>query len=190
MNMEPNQESRERRAKLESLRIDHQPGPLVHGPGDNAEILVHSFYDRRVCRRFRSQLLGSGISSTTREDRVKIHVYVGMRDRETAFDVLAELLKSYPDKRPTGLRRHYDVTIAATLLGITVGFISLWTWEPPRMRIVACLAYAISAFLMGFVVDRCRRNYLHFGQLQFSMKEILGFTGVVALLLALWSFLI
>lgn len=180
--------ARDRRQTLESLRSTTSVGPLIHGLNETEQILIAEFYNRRICQRFQNTLCAHGISSSTKSNRIKVLVYVRNADRRQAFELLDEHHHAHPDKRPVGMRRDLDATLLCTLLSILGGISVLGVWQNNTIRVVAWIGCIVSGFCVGYVFDRGRRNYLYFGQLQFSVTEILVLTAVVAALIAFWNY--
>ena len=183
-----NKSARDRRQTLESLRSTTSVGPLIHGLNATGQLLIAEFYNRRICQRFRNTLCAHGISSSTKSNRIKVLVYVRNADRQQAFELLDEQHHAHPDKRPVGIRRDLDATLLCTLLGMLGGISVLGVWQNNTIRAVAWIGCIVSGLCVGAVCDRGRRNYLYFGQLQFSVREILLLTTVSAALIAFWSY--
>ena len=180
--------ARYRRKTLESLRSDKYVGPHIAGLHEAEPILIAEFYSRRICRRFQNTLSAHGIWSSTKSNRIKVLVYVRNADRRQAFELLDEHNNAHPDIRPVGIRRDLDATFLCALASILAGISVLGVWQNNTIRVVAWIGCAVSGLCVGYVIDRSRRNYVFYGQLQFSVTEILALTAVIAVLIAYWSF--
>ena len=118
----------------------------------------------------------------------KVLVYVRHADRRQSFKLLDEHKNAHPDIRPVGIRRDFDATFLCTLVSILGGISVLGVWQNNTIRVVAWIGCVVSGLCVGYGLDRTRRKYVYYGQFQFSVKEMLTVTAVVAVLIAFWSY--
>jgi hypothetical protein len=179
----PEYDSKEnlRREILEGFQTANATKRSGDGIQDSDHILLGRFSDYLFCQRLRAQLSSAGIQSNTSSDRTQVSVFVPHRNRETAFGILAEHKLQHPEARPTGAHRDYDITFLIAGLSFVPTVILVLSGRP-----LTALAFWVSGVSAGFIFDRCQRNRRWYGSYQFTLKEVLAFTGIIALLIALW----
>lgn len=183
---------RDYRAALDRLRArePHESGGLADGLGDDDPMIIASFQNPYVCRRFRRELSAVGVPSTKVQQRGKTAVEVKFQHRQTAWEVLARQRVEYPDQPGKRTRRAFDFTLLMGLLASFVGLAGISLSPNVSARVAIWFACVASGLVLGYLVDRFQRSSRYQGRFQVGIRDFLLLTIAVAGLLCLWNLVV
>jgi hypothetical protein len=172
---------------LESLQCGAPAcGPLNDGLRGYDRILLATFANPYVLRRFRRDLTAAGIESTVSPDGAKSRVEVRYHDRDQAFAILRRQRLEYPDLGPISTRRAYDFTFFSLAIGAMLGLPLLGVVPGRASGLLMCVGVVGTATVAGFFADRICHGLRYLGRVQLRILDFFMFTFAVALLVAFW----
>jgi len=148
-----------RRAKLEGLRRDKPLVSAASGLRESDWIVVQTFYDGQVGRRFCEALSVAGIRSSIVAGGPKTAIRVKFADRTAALQVLAEHQRVDPDVARRGRNRRFDFTIFFTFLVGACGMVAIPFAPTTTTLVIVLLGCTVSGFIFGCLVDLTRPHF-------------------------------
>ncbi|MCL6502315.1 MAG: hypothetical protein K6T86_06480 [Pirellulales bacterium] len=186
----PPRSREEIRAYLDSLHSaqpELPPGAMQHGLPEDVPLVVATFYNRDVARRFQDRLLREGIHSTLGGTPGQWQVAVDAADRPQAAELLALHLQHDPDHVPRGPIRSFDYTLFGACIAATLAVCALGG-DLRRLRSYLVVAVVgICGALVGSFIDRARTSLRRTGRMQFTLLDALATIALVALAAFLWT---
>lgn len=169
------------------------PRPGGMQPGD--PVVVASFHDPVVGRKFQERLLREGLMSEFEWAQGRLQVLVDAAERAPAAALLDEVLAEFPDRRRTLRARIFDYAFFFAAIGATISSVGVVGNGPGKfdlfrvkgMLIVA--GFTVYSAVIGALVGDLRFRLFHGGSAsQFGIRDLMLLTALVALVLVLWNY--
>lgn len=167
-------------------------GPLADGLKPDDSLVIATFHDRDVRRRFQELLMAHGIASTISRSGGRSEVLVDAVDRERAARLLDEHLLADPDRIEARGRRVVDFVLFGAAIGATISVCFLADRNLARMKaelghlVAVAIAFAIYGGLVGGLLGAIKERLATQGRLQFTILDLLLLSALTALAALAW----
>lgn len=167
-------------------------GPLAEGLKPEDRLVIASFHDAEVRKRFQDLLLARGIGSSWRRRDRQDQVLVDMSDREQAARLLDEHLTAWPDRPQARGRRVIDFILLGAVLGATISvvFVADRSFARSQARwgliAVSVLAFTVYGAMVGGLLGAIKERLKQHGRLQFTILDLLLLAALGALAAFAW----
>lgn len=167
-------------------------GPLSAGLEPDDRLVIASFYDREVRKRFQDRLVSQSIGSTYHRRDGRDQVLVDAGDRETAARLRDEHALVDPDRIQARGRRVIDFVLLGAVLGATIStaFIADRNFARVQARwgliVLSVLAFSTYGAIVGGLLGAVKERYSQRGRLQFTILDLFLLAALVALASLVW----
>lgn len=167
-------------------------GPLADGLKPDDSLVIATFHDRDVRRRFQELLMAHGIASTIGRSGGRDEVLVDAVDRERAARLLDEHLLADPDRLEARGRRVVDFVLFGAAIGATISVCFVVDRNLARMKaelghlVAVVIAFAIYGGLVGGLLGAIKERLATQGCLQFTILDLLLLSALTALAALAW----
>lgn len=167
-------------------------GPLAGGLPPEDRLIIASFHDREVRRRFQELLVSHGIGSAWRRRQGRDEVLVDAGDRAAAARLREEHARADPDRIEARGRRVIDFALLGAVLGATIStaFVAERTFARNQARwaliVISALAFSTYGAIVGGLLGALKERYSQRGRLQFTILDLLLLSALVALASLVW----
>jgi hypothetical protein len=184
------------RSALESIHAQvpsaAAPGPLIDGLKPEDRLVIASFYDRDVRKRYQELLIAHSIGSSFERRDGRDQVVVDASDREQAARLRDEHLLAYPDRVQARGRRVIDFVLLGGVLGATVSaaFVAERSFARSQARwgmiVLSVSAFALYGAIVGGLLAALKERFTNQGRLQFTILDLFLLAALVALASLVW----
>lgn len=167
-------------------RISASNPPHAVGPGLDPQQLVPAFTisNRAVAEMLQRCLLESDIRVQTRRSRLLTEFFVAANQLQKSLEIRHEFLVSNPDTKLQKFSRDYDGVFLLTPLTVIAAAVAFYFPFLPKYAWLAVLVSGATAMFVWERINRLSRH--HLGQ-QWTLRELLWLTAIVAANAALWQ---
>lgn len=168
-------------------------GPLSGGLKPDDSLVIASFHDRDVRRRFQELLMANGIASSLERRDGRDQVLVDAADRKQAASLLDEHLLAYPDRVEARGRRIVDFILFGASIGATVSVCFVAERSMARLMaglghlVAVTVAFAIYGAIVGGLLGAMKERLVRHGRLQFTILDLLLLSALAALAALAWG---
>lgn len=181
------------RSALEAIRgqaPNAVPGPLKEGLKDDDRLVIASFYDPDVRRRYQELLMAHNIGSTHERRDGKDRVLIDAGDREQAAKLRDEHLLAHPDRMQARGRRVIDFSLLGGVLGATISAIfvvdRVYRHGQWQRMVLPVLGFTLYGAIVGGLLGVLKERFANRGRLQFTILDLFLLAALVALASLAW----
>jgi len=171
------------RSQLESIRrtagVVRQQGPINEQNQDSREIVVASFYDHHLGRKFQNELRSRGLFSSASIENRKLVISVDYPDAKIAGEVSTKFRALNPDRRHAVDSSRYDWMIFGGLIGLAIGIVFAIDADNRAYAVAFVLAVTGICSAAGHLVDRT--NLAEAKKRRLGLWEFLVFVGILGM---------
>ena len=176
----------EMRSKLLSMRTstsqEHTPGPHINGIDEEFPILIASFYDPVLARKFQHELGNLDIYTETKNRSRQVLVYADAADATQANLALAKFQERHTDQRPIRNAARWDALIFGSIIGFTLAVVmSIGARQSPYV-FAFVIAVTILGMIIGHLIDRTRVHVHRYGSAKTGVWELICLCSIPAII--------
>lgn len=161
----------------ESANVKREQGPYVDSNGTDRQVVVASFFNRRLGQQFQSVLSRNGIFSESVSNNQQLTITVDYEDVQAATLLTQKFLSENPDARPKHMGARFDWLIFGGMLGFVVGLI---------FGVASQDAVASAQFIVALTTGCAAAGYLLDSLVRFNRNQTIIF-GLWVLMLLVFS---
>ena len=178
----PPKSAEEIQSQLDSIRqtanVACQKGPINEHNQDGRQIVVASFFDRELGRKFQSELSRRGLFSNSTIENRKMVISVDFPDAKVAGQVSKKFRAQFPDCRRPGDASRYDLMIFGSLIGLVTGM----TFAIGADYNADTIAFVIATFGIGTATGHLAdRVFVTSPRNRFGLWEFLVAVGILGM---------